>query len=91
MKKENKPAKPHNLNLADRENLNMDGVEEVISFNDNKIILKTHLGGLEIKGKDLNVEKLNLEDNNIIIKGYVNSLIYSDRAPDENLIKRIFK
>ena len=65
------------LNLEDRKVLVMNGVLEVLNFNDEKITLNTKLGALGIKGKNLRVKKLDLENSEIIIHGYVDSLIYS--------------
>lgn len=65
------------LNLEDRKILVMNGVLEVLNFNDEKITLNTKLGSLGIKGKNLRVKKLDLENSEIIIHGYVDSLIYN--------------
>lgn len=66
-----------NLNLQDRKILTISGVLEVLNFNDEKITLNTNLGSLNIKGKNLRVKKLDLENSEIIIHGYVNSLSYA--------------
>ena len=66
---ENKLVKEENknsLNLEDRKVLVVNGVLEVLN-----------LGSLAIKGKNLRVKKLDLENSEIIIHGYVDSLIYS--------------
>ena len=77
---ENKLVKEENknsLNLEDRKVLVVNGVLEVVNFNDEKITVNTNLGSLAIKGKNLRVKKLDLENSEIIIHGYVDSLIYS--------------
>jgi len=84
-------AQEHNLNLKNREGLEMSGIEEVITFNEDKIILKSNLGRLDIKGKELNIKKLNLEDEEIQIAGYFNSIEYTDKPVNNNIFKRIFK
>ncbi len=81
----------HNLNLKNREELEMSGIEEVITFNEDKIILKSNLGRLDIKGKELNIKKLNLENEEIQIAGYFNSIEYTDKPVNNNIFKRIFK
>ena len=65
------------LSLEDRKELIISGVLEVLNFNDEKITLNTTLGSLGIKGKNLRVKKLDLENGEVIIYGYVNSLIYN--------------
>ncbi len=64
------------LNLEDRKVLVIGGVLEVLNFNDEKITLNTNLGSLGIKGKNLRVKKLDLENSEVIIHGYIDSLVY---------------
>ncbi|KAB3531891.1 sporulation protein YabP [Alkaliphilus pronyensis] len=72
-------SKTHNLILENREKLSLSGVEHVNSFNSEIITLQTVAGGLTIKGEELDVNKLNLEDGNLVITGVVHSLVYSSR------------
>lgn len=83
----------HNLSLKNRKELKIEGVKEVISYNDSKIHLQTNMGILNIKGENLNIQKLNLEETNLIIKGNINILEYSkqDTEKAKNIFKRIFK
>ncbi len=78
--------------LEDRSNLLISGVEQVDSFNENTIILTTIKGGLSIRGEELNVSKVNLDEGNVRISGIVNSISYNNKegAP-KNLMGRIFK
>lgn len=69
----------HSILLENREKLNVSGVDHVNNFNDETIILETVAGVLTIKGRDLDVNKLNIEDGNISISGNVNSLTYSEK------------
>ncbi len=83
--------KDHNITLKNRKIMNLDGVNEVVSYNEDNIYLKTNLGYLEIKGKNLNIQKLNLESETVKIKGYINNLIYTNKTKEKNFIKRMFK
>lgn len=66
----------HQLVLAERERLTLDGVTHVESFDDAEIILETELGGLIIQGEDLHIKELNLETGNLLVMGYVDSVEY---------------
>ena len=83
----------HQLNLTNRKNLEIDGVQEVISYNENTINIQTNMGNLEIKGEELNINKLNLEETKIVIDGNINNLQYSNKSKDKskNIIKKLFK
>lgn len=82
-----------NILVEDRNKMTITGVEQVESFNDNTIILKTIKGGITIKGEGLNVGKLNLEDGNVKIDGVVNGIVYSNKDSSQkgNIIGKIFK
>ncbi|MFW6034697.1 MAG: sporulation protein YabP [Halothermotrichaceae bacterium] len=81
----------HNLSLNNRKDMSMDGVKEVVSFDENKIILQTTQGNLYIKGDDLNIQKLNLENSNIKISGHITLLEYTDKIDKKGILNRLFK
>lgn len=82
---------PHNLSLKNRKTLEMDGIKEVVTFNEEKVILQTNLGNLDIKGRNLNIQKLNLDDGSIKIEGYFFSLEYNDKTIKKGIINRLFR
>lgn len=85
----NKPSKQHSIILEDRSKAIITGVEKVISSADTFINLVTTQGGLNIVGKDIKIEKLNLDDGSLQLSGNFDSIRYSvTKTP---LIKRIFK
>ena len=50
----NEPAQmPHKLTLDQRKRLTLTGVSEVLSFQEDAVILKTALGNLAIHGRQL--------------------------------------
>lgn len=77
-KKITKP-KVQNLILENRERLCVSGVIEVESFNDESVYVDTELGLLIVKGADLHINKLNLDNSELIIEGEVSSCEYEDR------------
>lgn len=83
-----------NITLENRKRLTLTGVEEVISFDDEKILLNTNLGSLTIKGAELKMNKLDVQNGDVIIVGTVASMIYSGKAlrkDKENIITKLFK
>ena len=49
----------HKLTLKDRKGGNFTGVRDVLSFDVNEILLDTDCGRLQIKGKELHVDRPN--------------------------------
>lgn len=71
------------------------GVNAVISFDPNEILLETEQGMLLIKGNELNVTKLTLDKGEVEIDGRVDSFTYSDMKPglkgENGFFERLFK
>ena len=60
-----KTAKAHKVLLANRKSANFSGVLDVLSFDVNEILLETEQGMLLIKGNDLHVNRLSLEQGEV--------------------------
>lgn len=92
---ENKLEEPRgNITLENRKRLTLTGVEEVISFDDEKILLNTKLGFLTIKGSELKMNKLDVQNGDVIIIGNISSIVYSSKEvkkEKENIISKLFK
>ncbi|MEG0564610.1 MAG: sporulation protein YabP [Hungatella sp.] len=86
---------PHKLMLHNRSSGNISGILDVVSFDENQIVLDTDLGLLTIKGKDLQVSRLTLEKGEVDVNGTIDSLVYSSNAAyrksGESFLTRLFK
>ncbi|MBD7915190.1 sporulation protein YabP [Clostridium sp. Sa3CUN1] len=83
-----------NIILENRKKLVLTGAEEVISFDDEKILLNTSLGFLTIKGSELKMNKLDVQNGDVIIVGNVSSIVYSGKEvkkEKESIISKLFK
>ena len=92
---ENKIAKTHKITLNNRKTGNFTGVLDVISFDISEILLETEQGMLNVKGKDLHVNRLNLEKGEVDIEGNIDAFSYSQIPTtikkQESLLGKIFK
>lgn len=75
---ENVKVAPHKMTITDRKCGSFTGIVDVISFDMNEVLLETQLGLLHIKGKDLHVNRLNLDKGEVDVEGEVQSLIYEE-------------
>lgn len=83
-----------NLFLENRKKLTLSGVIEVISFDEQKIDLTTSLGNLTIKGEGLKMNKLDVQNGDVIIAGDIASVVYNgkiSKKSNESIISRLFK
>ena len=83
----------HNLILENRSHLVLSGVTDVDSFNEQEICLFTQLGELTIKGKNLHINEMSVEDGDLSVEGDVWSLCYGDKDRKKKLtaIGKLFK
>lgn len=68
-----------NLVLENREKLNVSGVLDVLSFDDQIVMIETELGLLTIKGENIRINKLSLDTSEIVVEGEIDSLAYSNK------------
>lgn len=80
----------HKLQLTDRRQLTMSGVAEVVSFDDNTIVLQTSLGTLIVQGQQLQLKNLSLEIGQADVEGSVSALIYEESHPRGGWRQRLF-
>lgn len=83
-----------NLVLENRKKLILSGVNEVISFNEEEITLKTSQGNLDIRGQNLKMNKLDVQNGDVIIVGSINSCVYMNNEPKTNkgnIFSKLFK
>lgn len=87
--------KGHKLNISGRKAASITGVNDVLSFDANEVLLQTEQGVLMIRGNELHVNRLTLEKGEVDIDGRIDSLTYSDNSSysksGESLLGRLFK
>lgn len=92
---ERKVAGRHRLVIDQREDVMIEGVSEVISFDEESVVCETVMGLMIVKGINLHIEKLNLDQGILAIVGEVDSLEYGDgnsfSKASGGILGRIFK
>ena len=88
----NEPAQmPHKLTLDQRKRLTLTGVSEVLSFQEDAVILKTALGNLAIHGRQLQLKTLSPEGGQVERTGGVTALIYEEPRPGGSWVRRLLR
>ena len=80
---------PHGLSLTERNKLTMTGVTEVVSFEDNAVVLRTSLGTLVVQGRDLQLKTLSLDGGQVAVEGPVTALAYEEPRPTGGWLHRL--
>ena len=83
-----------NLVLENRNKLSISGVVDVLSFDDQIVIVETELGLLTVKGENLRINKLSIDTSEVIVEGERSNLNYSEESNERKssgLLSKIFK
>lgn len=88
------PEKAHRIIIDSRDKIQVSGVLDVDSFDENEIIFVTSYGAVTVTGYDLHIAKLNLDEAMLIIEGKVQAVDYSDHEElrqNGGFFSRVFK
>lgn len=95
MEEINTGSRPHKLTMTNRRICMITGVKDVLSFDVHEVVLETEQGMLMIKGENLHVSRLTLDQGEVDVDGRVDSFTYSDASgvakKGESLLARLFQ
>ena len=72
-------GKQHELTLKGREKLFLQGVEDVLGFDEMSVTCKTTLGELTIEGSALRISAFSAENGTLSVCGSVSGLYYEEK------------
>lgn len=82
---------PHKLTLDARKNLIVTGVNEVISFDEEAVLLRTPLGLLAVQGQQLQLKTLSVDGGQLAVEGTVCALSYEEPRQKGGWLSRLFR
>lgn len=92
---EKTPSRPHSISMHNRKTGLITGINDVISFDLNAVLLETDCGMLSIKGHDLHVNRLSVEKGEIELEGIIDGMVYTDintyAKKGESFFAKLFK
>ncbi|MGE5579665.1 MAG: sporulation protein YabP [Bacillota bacterium] len=89
--------KAHKIEILQREQVRLQGVIHVESFDDRQVVVETDMGMLSLAGEEFHITSLDLEKGQMILEGMFLGLEYSglDRAKarqkDKSFLQRLFR
>jgi sporulation protein YabP len=81
---------PHRLSLNERKELTVTVVTEVVSFDEETVVMKTSLGALTVHGRQLQLKNLSTNGGQVEVSGTVSALIYQQNKPTGSWVRRLF-
>ncbi len=85
------PVLRHSIVMENRASLQITGVLEVESFDEETVILITEPGELIIKGQDIHISHIDVASGNLNLTGTIDQLSYTTAAPKRSgIFGRLF-
>ena len=73
----------HFLSVDNKEKLTINQVVDVDAFDENNLWANIKEGAIEVSGENLSVEKLDLDEGLLVVRGIIRSFSYIDKKPFE--------
>lgn len=77
----NDKAKDHEVSLRARQELEVSGVEDVMSFDEAAVELNTVCGVMSIEGEGIHISFLDTDNGRLILTGSISAVIYPEKKP----------
>lgn len=87
-------AKRQEIKMLNRKVLEISGVINVESFDNEEFLLETECGFMAVRGQNLHIKNLSLEQGLVAIEGLVHSMSYLDaqsQGSSKGLFSKLFK
>ena len=81
------------ISLKKRSELQVSGVSDIISSDENSVYLDTSDGTLVIEGSSLRIISMNVAGGDLTLEGRIDSLVYNETAKSQKsgFLARMFK
>lgn len=86
--------KQHKVIMINRKSCSLTGITDVIAFDEKEVILETQMGALFIRGENMHIKRLTLEQGEVDVEGSIDSYMYSGKKAmekNESLLSRLFR
>ena len=68
----------HRISLRQRESMEINGVTDVVSFDEQAVVLQTVCGTMTVEGSSLHIHVLSMEEGIVTLDGKIFSISYED-------------
>lgn len=82
--------KNHTVKIDNRKKMSLDGVRDVISFDDSEVVLVTENGEMTVEGRELHISVLDLTGGSVMLDGIIDAIYYTDENEEKNNPKGFF-
>ena len=80
-----------NIIIEDRKKLTLSGVKDVISFDDETLLLETVLGRLTVKGAGFHIVNYDTASGDLFAEGKIYAAVYTSDEKNGGFFSRVFR
>ena len=80
-----------NIIIENRKRVNVSGVKECVSFDDETVILETMLGNLTLKGEKLHIINFDTKSGDFSLEGKIYAVAYTANTSGVSFFSKLFK
>jgi len=87
-------TRAHVVNLSNREVAGFTGVMDLESFSDTQVVMLADTGVIVLHGRDLHIAKLDLDEGQLVVEGYICAVEYDDSTAAQKptgILGRLFR
>lgn len=81
----------HNIIVEDRKKMTLTGVKDVLSFDEETVVLDTSLGRLTVKGSGLHIVNFDTKSGDLSAEGRLYALVYITEEKNSGFFSRVFR
>lgn len=81
----------HNIIVEDRKKMTLTGVKDVLSFDEETVVLDTSLGRLTVKGAGLHIINFDTKSGDLSAEGRLYALVYTTEEKSGGFFSRVFR
>ena len=86
-----KMLKHTSIIIKESASVSVDGVENVIGFDESYVSLATAVGKIIVEGREMKIECLSKESGETLISGKISGVFYAEEKSPKNFLAKIFK
>lgn len=81
----------HNVIVEDRKKMTLTGVKDVVSFDEETVILDTVLGKLTVKGSGLHIINFDTQSGDLSAEGKIYAFVYTTDEKNGGFLSKLFR
>ena len=73
----------HSFFSRERNGIEIDGVSDVVSFDEGGVVMETSFGSMAVEGEGLHITVLNITDGKVTVEGRINGVYYFENRKEQ--------